>query len=82
MFGTIRWIIGDRSQVASNAPLEAGGGLMEIASPDYGYVRGSLLLHDSIGYDLCNDWVSGNLGELTYTDRRMGTGHGAAFVSR
>ena len=42
----IEWVIGDRSQVGPNAPLEARGKLTEIHAPDYGYVRGSLILHE------------------------------------
>ena len=56
--------------------------MAEILAPDYGYVRGRLLLHDRIDSDLRNDWVNGNLGESTYTDRHMGNGHGAAFIFR
>ena len=60
----------------ANAPLEARGNMAEIPAPDYGYVRGRLLLRERIDYDQCNDWVNGNLDELTYEDRHrvMATG--------
>ena len=79
---TIEGVIGTRSLEAANAALWARGEMAEIPAPDYGYLRGSLLLREKIDYDLCNDWVGSNLGELTYTDRHGGNGLGAAFICR
>ena len=38
--------------------------------PDYGYVGIISILHERMGSDLYNDWVGGNLGELTHADRQ------------
>ena len=56
--------------------------MAEIPAPDYGYLRGSFLLCEKVDYDLCNDGVGRDLGELTYTDRHGGNDHGVAFICR
>ena len=40
--------------------------------PNYGYVRSSVILRGRIGDILYNDWVDGNIDELTYVYRRGG----------
>ena len=81
MVETIEGIVGARSLVEVNAELEARGGMAEIPDPDYGYARGSLLLHERIDYDLCNGWVKGDLYELTYAGRHGGYDHWVGFIA-
>ena len=52
---TTEWTVGARSLVGVNEALAARGHLAEMPVTDYGYVRGSLLLHERMDCDLCND---------------------------
>ena len=72
MVDTIEGIAGPRSMVEANEALAARGLLAEMPSPDYGYVRSSLILHERMDFNIYNDWVSGSLNELAYTDRQRG----------
>ena len=63
-------------------PYGRDGEMAEISAPDYGCLRGGMLLLEKIDYDLRNDWVGGNQGELTYADSHGGNGQGVAFIYR
>ena len=66
----IEGIVGRLAMVEANAALAERGLLTEIPSPGYGYLRSSVILHETMGQSLYNDRVDGNLYELTYVGRR------------
>ena len=83
MVETIGGIVGCLEMVEATAALSAKGMMTEIPSPDYGYVRSSVILRERIGQSLYNDWVDGNLDELTYVDRQGGgtTAQGHSYAN-
>ena len=72
MVETIGGIVGCLEMVEATAALSAKGMMTEIPSPDYGYVRSSVILRERIGQSLYNDWVDGNLDGLTHVARQGG----------
>ena len=70
MVETIGGIVGVLAMVEANSSLEERGILTEMPSPEYGYVRISVILHARMAKSLYNDWVDGNLDGLTYVDRQ------------
>ena len=80
--GTIGGIVGSRSLVEANEALAAMGDLAEMHAPDYGYLRGSLLLRERMDFDIRTYWAGGNLGELTYTDSQGAGGRSRSSICR
>ena len=70
---TIEGEVGRLAMAAAESAIEACGIPTELPDPNYGYLRSSAILHERIDNRLYNDWVGGNLDELTYVDRRGGT---------
>ena len=74
MADAIEGIVGPRSMMEANESMWERGLLTGIPAPDYGYVASTPILHERerMAFGLYNDWLGGNLGELTYADRQGG----------
>ena len=55
-------------------------GAIAIPIPTYGYLGGSLLLHEKLDYDLHNERVEKDLEDMTYVDEFGSNDSAVAFI--